>query len=190
MSKLSPENVAELVANRLGEAFSCSQFMSLFEHQTLSPGWTLGDALAHWYSLGNLALLVALWEAFNDEAKISRILRPCRTMLPKHWSMSDDACAKLRAVGEKTESATFASFNACKDGTELLIFFSQYVRRILGASAPAEHSTSENELSGVRRQITDPILAASVCGLFIKFSTATKEFLEQTPIDWYSPKIT
>ena len=188
MSKLSPENVAELVANRLGEAFSCSQFMSLFENQTLSPGWTLGEALTHWYSLGNLALLVALWEAFNDELKVARVMRPCRTMLPKLWCMSDDTCAKLRAVGEKTEFAAFASFNACKDGTELLIFFSQYVRRILGASAPSEHSAFENEPSGIRRQITDPILAASVCGMFIKVSTATKEFLEQVPIDWYSPK--
>jgi hypothetical protein len=162
--------------------------MSLFENQTLSPGWTLGDALAVWYSLGHLALIVSLWEAFNDEAKISRILLPCRAMLPKHWSMSDGVCAKLRAVGEKTESATFASFNTCKDGTELLIFFSNYVRRILGTSAPSEHSTSENEPSGIRRQITDPILAASVCGMFIKVSTATKEFLEQVPIDWFSPK--
>jgi hypothetical protein len=188
MSKLSPENVAELLANRFGEAFSCSQFMTLFENQTLSPGWTLGDALSIWYSLGNLALLVALWEAFNNEAKISRILRPCRTMLPKHWGMSDAVYAKWRAVGEKTEFAAFASFNACKDGTELLIFFSHYVRRILGASAPSEHSAFENEVSGVRRQITDPILAASVCGMFIKCSTATKEFLEQVPIDWFSPK--
>jgi hypothetical protein len=187
MSKLSPENVAELVANRLSEAFSCSQFMSLFENQTLSPGWTLGDALAVWYLLGHLALIVSLWEAFNDEAKISRILRPCRAMLPRHWSMSDGVCAKLRAVGEKTESATFASFNACKDGTELLIFFSHYVRKILGASAPSEHSAFENEPSGIR-QITDPILAASVCGMFIKVSTATKEFLEQVAIDWSSPK--
>jgi hypothetical protein len=188
MSKLSPENVAELVANRLSEAFSCSQFMSLFENQTLLPGWTLGDALTHWYSLGNLALLLALWEAFNDEAKISRILGPCRTMFPKHWGLSDGMCAKLRAVGEKTESAMFASFNACNDGTELLIFFSHYVRRILGASDPSEQSALENEMSGVRRQITDPILAASVCGMFIKVSTATKEFLEQVPIDWFSPK--
>jgi hypothetical protein len=66
MSKLSPENAAELVANRLDAAFSCSQFMSLFENQTLSPDWTLGDALIHWYSLGHLALIVSLWEAFND----------------------------------------------------------------------------------------------------------------------------
>ena len=188
MSKLSPENVAELVANRLSEAFSCSQFISLFENQTLSPGWTLGDALTHWYSLGNLALLLALWEAFNDEAKISRILGPCRTMFPKHWGLSDGMCAKLRAVGEKTESAMFASFNACNDGTELLIFFSRYVQRILGASDPSEHSAFENEPAGIRRQITDPILAASVCGMFIKVSTATKEFLEQVPIDWFSPK--
>jgi hypothetical protein len=188
MSKLSPENVAELVANRLSEAFSCSQFMSLFENQTLSAGWTLGDALAVCYSLGHLALIVSLWEAFNDEAKISRILRPCRTMLPKHWGMSDGVYAKWRAVGEKTESVTFASFNACSDGTELLIFFSHYVRRILGASDPSEHSALENEPSGIRRQITDPILAASVCGMFIKASTATKEFLEQVPIDWFSPK--
>jgi hypothetical protein len=188
MSKLSPENVAELVANRLSEAFSCSQFMSLFENQTLSPGWTLGDALAAWYSLGHLALIVSLWEAFNDEARISRILRPCWAMLPKHWNMSDGVCAKLREIEGKTESAAFASFNACKDGTELLIFFAHYVRRILGASEPSRHSTFENEPSGVRGRVTDPILAASVCGLFIKCSTATKEFLERTPIDWFSPK--
>jgi hypothetical protein len=96
--------------------------------------------------------------------------------------------AKLRAVAENMESATFASFNACNDGTELLIFFSHYVQRILGVSASSEHSAFENEMSGVRRQITDPILAASVCGMFIKVSTATKEFLERTPIDWFPPK--
>jgi hypothetical protein len=162
--------------------------MSLFENQTLSPGWTLGDALAVWYSLGHLALIVSLWEAFNDEAKMSRILRPCRAMLLKQWNLSDEMCAKMQALAGKTEAAALASFNACNDGTELLIFFSQYVRRILGASATSEHSASENEPSGIRRQITDPILAASVCGFFMKFSTATKEFLERTPIDWYSPK--
>jgi hypothetical protein len=97
-------------------------------------------------------------------------------------------CAKMQALAGKTEAAALASFNACNDGTELLIFFSHYVRRISGASAPSEQSPFENEPSGVRRQITDPILAASVCGLFIRFSTATKEFLEQTPIDWFSPK--
>jgi hypothetical protein len=27
-----------------------------------------------------------------------------------------------------------------------------------------------------------------VCGLFVKFCTATKEYLEQAPIDWSPPK--
>jgi len=78
MPKLTPENVAEIIAERLGQVFSCSQFMTLFENQALSSGWTLGDALAVWYSLGNLALVVSLWEAFSDEAKISRIIRLCQ----------------------------------------------------------------------------------------------------------------
>ena len=69
MPKLTPENVAEIIAERLEQVFSCSQFMTLFEDQALSSDWTLGDALAVWYSLGNLALVVSLWEAFNDEAK-------------------------------------------------------------------------------------------------------------------------
>ncbi len=185
MPKLTPENVAEIIAERLGEVFSCSQFMSLFEGQALSSAWTLGDALAVWYSLGNLALVVSLWEAFNDEAKTSRIIRLCQTMLPKHWGMSYEICAKFRVVIENTEAAAFASFNACKDGTELLVFFSRYVGRMLGTSLPfAKHSTFEDDPSDVRYQITDPILAASVCGLFVKFCTATKEFLEQAPIDW------
>jgi hypothetical protein len=61
--------------------------MSLFENQTLSPGWTLGDAVAVWFSLGHLALIVSLWEAFNDEAKISRIFGPCRAMLLKQMEL-------------------------------------------------------------------------------------------------------
>jgi len=189
MPKLTPEHIAGIVAERLGQVFSCSQFITLFEAHELSSGWTLGDALAAWFSLGNLALVVALWEAFNDEAKSSLILRFCQILLPKHWGMSDEICAKFRVVIERTEAAAFASFNACKDGTELLAFFSRYVSRMLGTSLPfAEHSTFEDDPSAVRYQITDPILAASVCGLFVKFCTATKEFLEQTPIDWSPPK--
>jgi hypothetical protein len=164
--------------------------MNLFEDHELSSGWTLGDALAAWFSLGNLALVVALWEAFNDEAKSSLIIRFCQILLPKHWDMSLEICAKFRVLIERTEAAAFASFNACKNGNELLVFFSRYVARMLGTSLPfAEHSAFEDELSDVRYQITDPILAASVCGLFIKFCTATKEFLEQAPIDWFSPRV-
>ena len=164
--------------------------MTLFENQALSSDWTLGDALAVWYSLGNLALVVSLWEAFNDETKTSRIIRLCQTILPKHWGMSEEICAKFRVVMEKTEAAAFASFNACKDGTGLLVFFSRYVGRMLGTSLPfAEHSTFEDDPSDVRYQISDAILAASVCGLFIKFCTATKEFLEQASIDWFSPRV-
>jgi len=189
MPKLTPEHVAGIVAERLGQAFSCSQFINLFEDHELSSGWTLGDALAAWFSLGNLALVVALWEAFNDEAKSSLMIRFCQILLPKHWGMSHEICAKFRVLIERTEAAAFASFNACKNGNELLVFFSRYVARMLGTSLPfAEHSTFEDELSDVRYQITDPILAASVCGLFVKFCTATKEFLEQTPIDWSPPK--
>jgi hypothetical protein len=190
MPKLTPENLAEIIAERLGQVFSCSQFMTLFEDQALSSDWTLGDALAVWYSLGNLALVVSLWEAFNDEAKISRITRLCQMFLQKQWGMSNEICAKYRVVIEKTEAAAFASFNACKNGTGLLVFFSRYVGRMLGTSLPfAEHGTFEDDPSNVRYQITDPILAASVCGLFIKFCTATKEFLEQAPIDWFSPRV-
>jgi hypothetical protein len=190
MPKLTPENLAEIIAERLGQVFSCSQFMTLFEDQALSSDWTLGDALAVWYSLGNLALVVSLWEAFNDEAKISRITRLCQMFLQKQWGMSNEICAKYRVVIEKTEAAAFASFNACKNGTGLLVFFSRYVGRMLGTSLPfAEHSTLEDDPSNVRYQITDPLLAASVCGLFIKFCTATKEFLEQAPIDWFSPRV-
>ena len=165
MPKLKPEHVAEIVAERLGQAFSCSQFMNLFEDHELSSGWTLGDALAAWFSLGNLALVVALWEAFNDETKSSLIIRFCQILLPKHWGMSNEICAKFRVLIERTEAAAFASFNACKNGNELLVFFSRYVARMLGTSLPfAEHSAFEDELSDVRYQITDPILAASVCG--------------------------
>ena len=190
MPKLTPEHVAEIVAERLGQAFSCSQFINLFEDHELSSGWTLGDALAAWFSLGNLALVVALSEAFNDEAKSSLIIRFCQILLPKHWGMSHEICAKFRVLIERTEAAAFASFNACKNGNELLVFFSRYVGRMLGTSLPfAEHSTLEDDPSNVRYQITDPILAASVCGLFIKFCTATKEFLEQAQIDWFSPRV-
>lgn len=63
--------------------------------------------------------------------------------------------------------------------------FSRYAGRMLGTSLPfAEHSTFEDDSTDVRYQITDPILAVSVSGLFIKLCTATREFLEQAPIDW------
>ena len=67
--------------------------------------------------------------------------------------MSDEICAKFRVVIEKTQAAAFASFNACKDGTGLLVFFSRYVGRMLGTSLPfAGHSTFEDDPSAVSQR--------------------------------------
>jgi hypothetical protein len=164
MPKLTPEHVAGIVAERLGQAFSCSQFINLFEDHELSSGWTLGDALAAWFSLGNLALVVSLAEAFNDEAKSPLIIRFCQILLPKHWGMSNEICAKFRVLIERTEAAAFASFNACKDGTELLVFF--FAIREQNVGYIAAHLKMNYRLSDIRLQTL--FLAASVCGLFVK----------------------
>jgi len=181
-------DVAQAIAESIAETFSSARFTNLFKDQTLSEAWTVGDALTVWYSLGHLVLVVAAWRAYNDKSTVFQILDHCRPLLLKHWNVSEDVCDKLRTVVNETEAAAFAAFTGCKDGDDLLRFFSRYVSGILGAPVPfSDRSRFEDELMGIKYRGIDPILNATVCNLFVGVCIATKELLEKSSIDWNSP---
>lgn len=62
-----PEMVAGLIARNAAQWFSSEAFKKWFEEWPLAGGWTLKDALAEWYSLANLALVISLLEGFQRE---------------------------------------------------------------------------------------------------------------------------
>jgi hypothetical protein len=174
---LSFEEMARLVASEIGEGFSSRFLTELFKDATLSEGWTLNDALPVWYSLGNLALLIAVWTTYNDAAKATPIISRCRSLLQKHWKMSEDVFEKLRAVIAETEASAFASFVRCKDGKDLMLFFHRYVSRICGAPVPfSERSMFEDHMMGIK-YVENLFTEAAVCGFFVDTCGRTKGFL-------------
>ncbi len=189
--KGDPESVAEVIAGSIGSTFSFTKFGDWIKGRNLAEGWTLGDALAVWYSLGHLALVVAAWQAYKERTQVFGILDHCRPRVLKHWNVPGDIVEKLRTVVNETEAAAVASFTSCKDGNDLSRFFSRYVSWILGTPVPfSERSIFEDQLMGIKYQGLDPILHATVCTLFVGVCTATKELLEQCRkggMDWHSP---
>ena len=140
----------------------------------------MSDALPVWYSLGNLALVVAVWTSYDDSTKATRVISLCRSLLPKHWNMSETVFEKLRAVIAETESSAFASFVRCKDGKDLMLFFARYVSRIVGAPVPfSERSLAEDQIMGIKYLIDLPTEAA-VCQFFIDTCGRTRSFLNKS----------
>ncbi|HWW13252.1 MAG TPA: hypothetical protein VN310_01220 [Candidatus Dormibacteraeota bacterium] len=172
------DDAAESIAVIITGAFSSAQFTDLFQDQTLPGGWTMGAAFAVWCSLGNLALVIAAWQTYDDQTSVFRIIDSCRPKLIKHWKLSGDILEKLRAVVNETEATAVSAFGACKTGSDLSLFFRRYVSRILGAPvAFTGQSVREDLLSGISYQGDDPVLAATVCDLFVQTCTSVKRLL-------------
>lgn len=173
------ETTAEVIAKQIAEAFSSAEFARWFGGQALSTGWTHNDALAAWYSLGNLALVIAAWQVFNREPKMAiRTVDLVRSELLKQWKMPDQVSAKLRAACAETEEDALKSFAACENGLELHNFFSRYVSRILGAPTPfSNRSSFEDDLMGIENRGTDPIQNAALSGVFVDLLTTIKKLL-------------
>lgn len=175
--------IVDAIATAISETFSASRFTDQFENEALSQGWTLRDALSVWYSLGHLVLVVAAWTAFNDKTRVFRILDECRPLLLKHWNLSGEMAEMLRKVVNETEAEAFKSFTSCKNGTDLSVFFSRFVSRILGAPVPfSGRSSFEDEMMGIKYQCHNPILHVTVCKFFIGICVPTKELLEKVPM--------
>ena len=59
--KLAPERLAELFAEKRGQAFTRDQLASFLKHNRLPAGRTFDQALVVWQGLENLAVTVAGW---------------------------------------------------------------------------------------------------------------------------------
>jgi hypothetical protein len=187
-SETAPETACEGIANHIGKSFSSTEFNRLFYNATLSDGWTLGDALAVWYSLGNLALVVVVWTTY-DKAKAPAIIDVSHPVLLKHWNMPADVLKKFVTVVGETEASAFAAYTGCKDGLDLSRFFGRYVSSILGAPVPfSERNMFQDELMGFKYR-TDLVLTAEVCQLFIDTCIATKEWIGNYGTRWIKENV-
>lgn len=170
------EHVARLAAEVIGKSFSSAQFLVLFQSARLSEGWAMDDALAAWYSLGNLALVISVRTSCG-QANAPTMINRCRRVLRKYWNMPEELFEKMLAIVKDTEASAVAAFAGCKDGSSLATFFARYVSRILGAPVRfSERTKLEDEMRGIRYR-NDIALEAAVCQLFIVVCTAAKELL-------------
>lgn len=175
------ESLADHLAESTANPFSSAKFIEYFKGKPLKEGWTLSDALAVWYSLGHLALVIATWKAYNDRAKVALLLDHTRPKLVKKWGFSPELFEKLRVQVNETEAAAISSFVRCKSGSDLLLFFNRYVSRILGTPVPfSERSGFEDDLLGIAYQGQDPILIATVCDLFVDVCASVKQQLDES----------
>jgi hypothetical protein len=174
----SQNAVADKIVTSIRSSFSPAEFTNLFKGQSMAEGWTIGDALAVWYSLGHFALVVAAWSAYNDRTQVFNLTDLCRPRLVKYWNVPPDVLDRLRTVVNETEAAAFASYSRCNKSKDLSLFFSRYVSRILGAPVPfSERDMFEDQLMGIKYLGSDPILCIAVCKLFVGVCVEIKELL-------------
>jgi hypothetical protein len=177
--------VAQVIAGYIATVFSSAEFSTLFSGHALADGWTVGDALAVWYSLGHLSLDVAAWRAYNDAAKVARVLDYCRPRLVREWDMSEEVYNKLRAAVNEKDAEAFKAFVVCTGPADLRHFFVRYISWILGAPLPlSNRDIFEDQLGGLLVLGCDPILTLAVSDMFVKASDAVQEILAQYSFVW------
>jgi hypothetical protein len=152
---LAPERLADLFAERRGQAFTQDQLASFLKHNRLAAGRTFDQALAIWQGLENLAVAVAGWAAYRDWNRVCRI------------SALDDSLT--------TDVKTFGK---CNSGTEMLEFFGRCINRVLGKPETIIVA-NESLVNGY-----DPISAAAICSQFVGACVSTKRLLDHCPVDW------
>lgn len=183
---ISPEYVAEKIAENIGAVFSSARFTELFGDYTLPERWSLGDALGVWYSLGNLALVIAAWR-FRDQTKAFRIIDHGRSVLLKQWGISGKTRDRFISFVNEAEGSAVKSYIKCKTGKDLELFFDRYISCILGKPVEfSERALLEDILQGIHYGQGDTILTATVCDLFVNTCNASLESLKNAPIDWDS----
>ena len=156
---LAPERLAELFAERRGQAFTHDQLASFLRHNRLPAGRTFDQALAVWQGLENLAVAVAGWAAYRDWNRICRV------------SALDDSLI-----------ADVKTFAKCNSGTEILEFFGRCINRVLGKPETIMVA-NESFVNGY-----DPISAAAICSQFVGACVSTKRLLDFCPVDWTRPR--
>jgi CheY-like chemotaxis protein len=180
------ETAAESIVRLVGQTFSSTNFFELFGDQTLSDGWTLDDALAVWYSLGYLSLIVAVSKTFDSQDHAMLIIDTCQPLLLKQWKMSASILEKFRTVTQETEEPAFHAFTSCETELGLMRFFSSYANRILGAKLPFDGSTADMIAMGFKPKTFDAALPAPICHLFVTTTVAVKELLQKLKSSWES----
>lgn len=127
------DRIAEVVTG----FFPRSRFDEHFEGRITAEGWTIEQALAMWFALAHLALVVAATKAYGGEQEaISRVVRLCEPYLMKRWSMPIGISIMFQSAVERSETEAFAALSACATGHDLAEFESRYTDRILGVPVP------------------------------------------------------
>jgi hypothetical protein len=194
-AQVSPEHVAEMAAERIGAVFSAAHFAELFGEETFPAGWSLSDALGVWYSLGNLALVIAVWSVSDwDQRKRFRIIDHGRLALIKQCGISGSTRDRLMTFINETEGSAIASYKRWVDSYRNKsekyspIFFTRYVSCILGN--PVEFSQREyleDILKGVHYGPGKMALDTAVCGMLGTAVSEPLELFRKTPINWDVP---
>jgi len=159
VEKLAPERLAELFAERRGQAFTRDQLESFLKHNRLPAGRTFDQALVVWQGLENLAVTVAGWTTYRDWSRLCRV------------SALDDSLI-----------ADVKTFAKCNSGMEMLEFFGRCLNRVLGK--PETIMVANESLVNAY----DPISAAAICSQFVGACVSTKRLLDHCPVDWTRPR--
>lgn len=135
------------IAVKVTGFFSRSRFDEHFEGRITVEGWTIEQALAVWFSLAHLALVVAATKAYGSEqGAVSRVVRLCEPHLTKRWSMPMGVSIRFQSTVERTESEALAALSTCATGRDLATFEIRYTDRILGVQVPLSVRNKSNPL--------------------------------------------
>lgn len=178
--------VAAVIALRIAQGISHDKFYEMFGEVDYAPGWSANDALAVWYSLGNLALVNVVWSRYGSSPeRANKLIDLVRPQLLGLWNTSEATRDRLLLVVQETEEQALRSFNVCTNGSELGTFFSRYASRIVGSPVSfSSRSNLEEILMGTENVGTNPIKNTALSMIFIETCVAINKYLEDIQINW------
>jgi hypothetical protein len=182
--QLLPAQLADSVATDIANNLSPRLFADLFGSVPLAGGWSMDDALAYWCSLGNLALVIATGNTFQNRDRAARVIDLSREALLREWRLSLEVVDKLQAVVNETQATCVKAYVSCRNSLDLHQFFTVYANRIAGWSVPFGTSTFEWELSGGKLGTSDPVQLAALGRVFVETCISAQSLLRAADVDW------
>jgi hypothetical protein len=130
--KATPQEVGDFLAQAYISAFGPDEFHDIFDNESLGDGQSMDSALAEWHAFGCFIFTHCLWVTYRSRSKVVPILDHFRPALLNLLSLSKTAESTLLDIALDREKEYVARFQAAKDGTDLMVFFSRVIARITG----------------------------------------------------------
>jgi hypothetical protein len=175
------DELAGEVGKRIAEQFSAKRFAELFRNKTLAANWTHNDALAIWYCLGYLCLLLSVNSAEVQESTGSVLLDSGLKGLLEVWEMPGSTYQRFASFNRAKLMPALSLYSSISNANEFRQFFGLFASEILGqdvAFSPGSLTVLAQLLQGNRPNY-DISLHQTICSMFVATQNEVGDYIRK-----------